>query len=382
VVVRRAPIAAILVVLPAAAAGCSSSESALAAGDAGVDATAAPPPPAPVDAGADVVEAGIDCGTDVLGDGLTKHLACAGLYADLAAKTVAPANRAYTPGLVFWSDGADKQRWVSLPAGATIDATDPDAWRLPVGTKLWKEFAVAGKRIETRLFAKTAAGWKHTTYRWNDAETDAVRKDAGETVALPGRTPFEVPSTSQCDYCHAAQEEPVLGFDAVSLGAAGAKGVTLATLAAEGKLVPAPAATTVTIPDDETGKAAAALGWLHANCGGCHVDHLGAGAYGSALRMRLRASELATAASAKELPAYLTGYCKPSERVNPDTGAFYTFIAGGSPSTSLASILAHARAAPGKESIVTQMPPIVTHVADEAGVALLDAWIGALPACP
>lgn len=377
---RRADVATLLLAL-AVGAGCSSSETAAAPSDAGADATVAPPPP-PVDAGADVVEAGIDCAKDVLGDGLAQHLACAGLYADVAAKTVAPENRAYTPGLVFWSDGADKQRWVALPPGGAIDTSSFDEWKLPVGTKLWKEFAIAGKRIETRLFAKTAAGWKHTTYRWNDAQTDAVRKDAGETVALVGRAPFEVPSTSQCDYCHAAHEEPVLGFDAVSLGVSGAAGVTLASLAAEGRLSAPPPKTALAIPEDETGKAAAAVGWLHANCGGCHVDHLGAGAYGSPLRMRVRASELLTATSAKELAAYVTGWCKPSERVNPNTGAFYMFIAGGSPSTSLASVLAHARAAPGQESIVTQMPPIVTHVADAAGVALLDAWIAALPACP
>lgn len=363
------------VVLALLLTACSSSESAVATpADAGTDATS---PPVVVDAGADVdaAEAGVGCATDVELDGLPKHLSCTDFFtAD---------KKAFTPGVVFWSDGAEKQRWIVLPAGAKIDITSFDEWKLPEGTELWKEFAIGGKKIETRLYKKLPAGWKHTTYRWDDAQTEAVRKDAGETIALSGRTPYEVPTTSQCDYCHAAHEEPVLGFDAVSLGVATAQGVTLATLAAEGRFSATPPATALVVPDDTTTKAAAAMGWMHANCGSCHVDRVGAGGYGSTFRMRLSATQLLTATSATELPAYVTGYCKPSERVDPNTAAFYRYLSGGAggPASSLASILAHARATPGQESVLNQMPPLVTHVVDDAGVGLLDAWIGALPVC-
>lgn len=330
----------------------------------------------PLDAGMDATEAGVDCATDVQLDGLPKHLQCTDFFT--------AEKKAFTPGFVFWSDGAEKQRWVVFPPGGKIDVTSFDEWKLPVGIELWKEFAIDGKKIETRLYKKLASGWKHTTYRWNDAQTEAVRKDSGDTVALAGRTPFEVPTTSQCDYCHAAHEEPVLGFDAVSLGVPTAQGVTLATLAAEDRFVTAPPATTLTVPDDTTGKAAAAAGWMHANCGSCHVDRVGAGGYGSTFRMRLSATQLLTATSATELAAYTTGYCKDSERVDPNTSQFYKYLNGGATAatTSLASILAHARAAPGQESVLNQMPPLVTHQPDTAGVALLDAWITALPVCP
>ena len=361
--------------------GCSSDDE----GEAPPDGGPAPDAGPPTDGGGDARDAAsIDCASDVGPDGLAKHLACTGLYADFATKKVADDHRPYTPGLVFWSDGADKQRFVFLPPGTTIDISTFDDWKLPVGTTLFKEFTVDGKKIETRLYAKTAAGWVHTTYRWNEAEDDAVRKDSGETVPRAG-TPYEVPTAAQCEYCHNAGTEPLLGFDAVSLGVASAKGVTLATLAAEGKLSAKPPATALVVPDDPTGKAAAAVGWLHGNCGGCHVAHAGAGAAGSPLKLRLHATELVPdggAPSTKSLSAYQTGYCKPSEREDPNTGAFYAFIAGAAPTSSIASILAHARAAPGQESIVTQMPPLVTHMPDTAGVALLDAWIAALPACP
>lgn len=352
-------------------AACSSSEATVTpAGDAGTPEAAPPNDAGPT---GDAAEAGVDCAVDVQGDGLPKHLACSDFFT--------AAKKSFTPGFVFWSDGAEKQRWVVFPPGAKIDITSFDEWKLPVGIELWKEFAIDGKKIETRLYTKLAAGWKHTTYRWNDAQTEAVRKDSGDTVILAGRTPFEVPATSQCDYCHAAHEEPVLGFDAVSLGVPSAQGVTLATLAADGLFATTPPATTLTVPDDTTTKAAAAMGWMHANCGSCHVERVGAGGYGSTFRMRLSATQLLTATSATELPAYTTGYCKPSERVDPNGGGFYKYIAGTAPASSLASILATARAAPGQESVLNQMPPLVTHVPDTAGVALLDAWITALPVC-
>jgi hypothetical protein len=98
--------------------------------------------------------------------------------------------------------------------------------------------------------------------------------------------------------------------------------------------------------------------------------------------MRLTATQLLGATSATSLSAYVTGYCKASERVDPMSGGFYDYVAGASPTSSLASILAAARATPGTESVLNQMPPVVTHLPDTAGVALLDAWIAALPACP
>ena len=47
-----------------------------------------------------------------------------GLYA--APGVVAARNLAYAPQYPLWTDGAAKRRWIRLPAGATIDAADPD----------------------------------------------------------------------------------------------------------------------------------------------------------------------------------------------------------------------------------------------------------------
>lgn len=334
------------------------------------------------DTGPAPTDAGPDCSSET--DDLPLHLACASLYDDIAAKSVRPDHRSFAPALSFWSDGADKERFVYLPAGTVIDATDVDEWIYPIGTELWKEFKVGGARLETRVFKKTAAGWKRTTYRWNADETDATRLDTGERVELPGRTPLSIPTAQQCDECHLGRKEPVLGFRALEMGFANARGATLSSLIAEGRLSPPPPSSPIAIPDDGTGLAPPALLWLHMNCGHCHNDNPTAAAFGSTLKMSIRATQLigdAGVLSARDLATFTTGVCKDSERDSP-SGGKYLYIAGGDPTQSLAAILLGSRATPGMEGIVNQMPPLATHVVDEAGQKLVNDWISALTPCP
>jgi hypothetical protein len=73
-----------------------------------------------------------------------------GLYSDFETLEVDPDHLAFSPQYPLWTDGAGKRRWISLPPGTTIDGSDPDAWRFPVGTRFWKEFSFNGQRVETR----------------------------------------------------------------------------------------------------------------------------------------------------------------------------------------------------------------------------------------
>jgi len=349
-------------------------------GDAAIDTT-----PSPLDAGVDARPAR-DCAADRDPDGVYRHLDCAGLYADVASRTLAPGRLPYKPALEFWSDGAAKTRFVYLPPGTTIDVTEADEWTFPIGTELWKEFSVAGKRIETRLFTKAAADdWKHTAYRWNADETDAVRKDEGDKVpsATPGAPPYEVPTTTQCTLCHGGRKEPVLGFDALSLGLAGATGQTLAVLASAGKLSPAPATTSFTLPDDGTTKAAAAMGWLHANCGSCHNRSSGAAGQFTGLYTLIRPSHLAPDGGppdAKTLDAYTSAVRVTSLRQDLDAGAPFVRIVPGDPGASLVAILSGRRvAATADPDPNVQMPPVVTRLPDTTGHAALTEWIAAIP---
>jgi hypothetical protein len=351
----------------------------------------------PVDAGpdgqtADVItqpeaatdaSTGIDCTKDEQVDGVMGHLQCTGLYSSFETKTVAADAKPYTPGVQFWSDGAEKSRFLYLPPGAKIDIADFDEWSFPNGTKVWKEFRLGTKRIETRLYFKAKDAWRHTTYRWNDAETDAVRKDNGEKVPVAGKPPYEVPNTGQCNVCHDGRKEPLLGIDAVSLGIATAQGVTLASLAAEGRFSTTPPKTSITIPDDGTGKSAAALGWLHANCGSCHNNSSGSGAFFTGLFFLLRPSQLAPdggVGTVQSLDSYKTAVGVNSARTNPDGGAPYVRIVKGDPASSIASILSGRRVPITEEPNPSfQMPPLVTRVPDTQGHALLDSWITVIP---
>ncbi|MDB4933922.1 MAG: hypothetical protein JWP87_894 [Labilithrix sp.] len=368
-------------------AGCSSDESGVVSDppDAAVPETApqdqyVPPPDA-----ADAAKPKRDCAADLDADGIHEHLDCAGLYSDFDSKTVAPENKPYTPGVQFWSDGAEKSRFLYLPPGTKIDITDFDEWKFPNGTRVFKEFKLGGKRIETRMFLKVKDVWQHTTYRWNDAETDAVRKDSGEKVAVAGKPAYEIPSSTNCDYCHMGRKDQLLGIEAVSLGIATAQGVTLASLTAEGRLSAMPPATTMAIPDDGTTKAAPALGWLHANCGSCHNANPSAAAnfLATPLRFLLKGTELtndAVPSTVTNLDAYKTAVGVVSSRQDVDAGTSYVRIVKNDPSASLVSILSGRRVVPPDEpNAVVQMPPVVTRVVDAQGHALLDAWITAMP---
>lgn len=370
-------------------AGCSDDPTPAAPADAGADApveAAPPPPPPPVDAGTDA-RAPIDCAKDKAPDGVMNHLECAGLYSDFANKVVATENREYKPGVELWSDGAVKRRWVFLPAGSKIDTSDMNEWVLPVGTRLYKEFKLDGKLVETRLYFKEAADtWKHTSYRWSADERDAVRKDEGEKIPRGAGPVYEVPNTLQCDGCHDGRKDRALGFDAVSLGLPTATGVTLATLVNEGRLTAPPDATQVTLPDDGSGKAAAALGWLNVNCGSCHNANPTSGAFFTNLYFLLKPSQVLMAGGASlpvdQLDSYVTSVGVVTTRPIPDAGAgeFFERIKKNDPDRSLAAFLSGQRVPPpGEPSGTQQMPPLITRVVDTAGHKALTDWIQAMP---
>ena len=384
--------------------GCSSSETPSATPDAGpvavpdanvIDTSLPPVGDDAADAGApdastddapveaDVPDSGFDCTTDADPNALPNDLRCTGLYSDWDAKTVATAVRPYTPGYVLWSDGAVKTRFIYLPPGATIDSTDMDDWVFPVGTKVWKEFRLGTQRIETRLFAKIAApvgqaSWMWTTYRWSVDESTATKLDGGETDVVGGNTStYEVPSHNQCTQCHGGRKDLILGFDAIGLGASGAAGVTLATLAGQGFLSTAPPAALL-IPEDSSGQARPALGWLHANCGAaCHNPSGGALAKGTGLFLKVSATQIITGNGATHVED-LTSY-KTAVNVVPQMQNFasqgYLRIKPGDASKSLIPVLDGSRNVSG----VPQMPPIISHMVDTTGVAAVSGWINAMP---
>lgn len=216
-----------------------------------------------------------------------QRLADTGLYALDRPGVVDESNRSFTPQYPLWSDGATKRRWVHLPPGSTIDATNADAWEFPAGTRFWKEFSFRGRKVETRMLWKASRDrWIAASYLWNGAGTDAVLAPAGGVAGIvslaPGRS-HSIPALSDCAACHGSERFRPLGFNALQLstdrdphaihGEPLAPGMlTLATLVTERLISPTRFDTLQPPPRIATSRAdtRAALGYLSANCGSCH----------------------------------------------------------------------------------------------------------------
>lgn len=286
---------------------------------------------------------------------LPDALSGTGLYSDIATKTLTPGVIAFTPRFPLWSDGAEKQRWLALPDGATIDASDVDSWRFPEGTKAWKEFAIDGVPVETRMIEKIgpdAADWAALAYRWDGADATAVR-DGQNNVS---GTSHDIPTAEECVACHGGRSSFLLGFSAVQL--AGTEGVSVESLVADGLLAPAPGP--ISAPADDE----AALGYLHANCSHCHNPDRAVGGLGKArcydpnlkLDWTLPAAVLS---SASDAPALKTGKDQ---------------LGGGGQWSEVLERMSDRN----QSEEFASMPPLGTERADDDGVALLKAWIDGL----
>jgi hypothetical protein len=313
-------------------------------------------------------------------DGQPDSLECTGLYSNFASKAIAKGVRPYAPASPLWSDGSEKERWVYLPAGKKIDTSDMAKWVFPEGTKLFKQFSVGGKRIETRIYEKREAtgSWAHATYVWSSDGSSATRVTGGMSVTLSGNLGtftggkiYHVPAQRDCNECHDGQAEQVLGFEAVSLGLPGATGVTLKSLVDDKLLTTAPARSELMIGDDGTGAAAPALAWLHINCGmSCHNERSDATGQLTMMYLELDPAQL-DGRSAKEFDAWKTtvGVAAKTQR-----WVGRKRIAPGNPAGSLLYTLITSRA--GKND---QMPPLATTVVDTMHNAQVQTWISKLP---
>jgi hypothetical protein len=316
------------------------------------------------------------CAAPPVGE-LPADVFCTGLYADHDPTKHASDVKPYTPGVTLWSDGADKQRYLFLPQGTQIDTSDMDSWKFPVGTKAWKEFRFGGKLVETRLFWKTdTMNWASGTYIWDEANTSAALDTSPKPTLLT--TGYEIPTAKDCGKCHHGGADKLLGVEAVALSLPTAVGVTLDTLARSNSLSNLPAETTASLPEDATGKAGAALGYLHANCGmPCHSTR-GLGEE-TMLVLRIRAGELIpvggmapTGVDARATDAYLATVGKP-----PTTASVAQQFPGddritpGHHDQSLVWQLPHRRG-------TYQMPPLVSHVVDDVGTQKVADWIDAM----
>jgi hypothetical protein len=306
------------------------------------------------------------------------RLSDTGLYADFAAREVAPGNLAFSPQYPLWTDGAAKRRWIRLPPGTAIDASDPDAWVFPAGTRFWKEFSFAGRPVETRMIERLPDGaWRYAAYAWSaDGREATLVAERGQRAAfdLGGGRSHAIPGVADCKVCHESRATPILGFSLLQLspdrdpGAPHAEpqpapGVDLAWLVRAGLLTGLPPSLLAAPPRiaARTPVERAALGYLHGNCGHCHSGDSKLANVGLFLRH---------APGAAAEPGVATTVAQPIKDAAPGQGPDTAVrIAPGHPERSgLAERMASRWAA-------AQMPPLGTTLVDEAALDLVRRWI-------
>ena len=307
---------------------------------------------------------------------LPPRLSDTGLFVE-GSHTIRAENMLYAPQYPLWSDGASKRRWLYLPPGSAIDATDPDIWDFPIGTRLWKEFSQE-RPIETRFIERLADGsWQYATYVWNADGTDALLAPAEgipdhQARAAPnGRYP--IPSREDCLACHEGAVVPVLGIGALQLSPDRDENsvhaephdpanLTLADFVARGSVTNLPKALVDTPPRIQASSPTerAALGYLHANCGHCHNN---AGPL-TLLDLVLAQSVGKEHASKDDVLRTLVG--KPSDFQM--SGANLRVVPG-EPRHSVLTLRMRARDA------LSQMPPLGIQTSDHDAIALIERWI-------
>ena len=135
----------------------------------------------------------------------------------------------YSVNVPLWSDGAEKDRFIVLPAGATVEWKDKESWEFPVGTVIVKTFLLQTdeqnpkelRRLETRLWLHNPRGWEGFTYLWNEEQTEAhLMGDWPVTQQFDVKTPtgkvkqtWYFPSRSDCQACHTHNAGFVLGLN-------------------------------------------------------------------------------------------------------------------------------------------------------------------------
>ena len=296
-----------------------------------------------------------------------------GLFADAETLTVDAAHLAFAPQYPLWTDGATKRRWISLPPGSAIDASDPDAWVFPVGTRLWKEFSFEGKRVETRTMERQADGqWLYAAYAWSADESSAQLVPAGGkrgAYPLGGGRSHTIPGVNDCKVCHQGARSEVLGFGLIQLTPprdpnalhADAAGVDVNALIARGLLVGlSPSARAVRWTAMSATERAAA-GYLHGNCGHCHNEQGPLRNLGLFLRQTAAGGSERAIASTFDQPVKKPAPGLPADAVlriepqHPDRSALLKRIASRYPPL--------------------QMPPLGTELVDRQAVDLLTRWI-------
>ncbi len=148
-----------------------------------------------------------------------------GVFDDVRSLRTRKGLLPYDLVVAFWSDGAKKSRWVSVPGKVGFSAGD--SWTFPAGTVFVKTFELvtdqasnAARRLETRLLVRDNAGGVYgVVYKWRADGSDADLLSGSQTEDIyvkssEGGTHAQTwyyPSREDCMACHTAAAGGVLG---------------------------------------------------------------------------------------------------------------------------------------------------------------------------
>ncbi len=273
----------------------------------------------------------------------------------------------------LWSDGAVKQRWMSIPEEAQIVAEADGDLDFPVGTVLVKSFAFDDTPVETRLLIRHSdGGWAGYSYEWLDDGSDAVLLETGKTKVLPNGLTWTFPSRTQCLICHTSAAGFALGPELAQLNSmfeypsTGRTANQIDTLKQVGVLddprerpsdqLPALAAAS----DSDRATEERARSYLHANCSGCHRP---GGPTQALIDLRFFVSNADM------------NVCN----VTPDLGNLNIEHAALLVSGSVDRSILYQRMSRRDEY---QMPPLGTSIADMDALQVLQTWILNEQPCP
>jgi len=282
----------------------------------------------------------------------------------------------YEVNVSLYSDGASKVRFVHVPEGSALHATE-DRWAVPTGSYLVKTFfyprdardpSLGRRLLETRFLVKQTNGYAYSTYVWNDEQTDAVASGGNldlsvswiDANGIEHDGDYHVPGLTLCDSCHRGR---ALGLRnrQMARGEAGAADDQIAQLVAAGVLDEAPEIREPLV--DPFGSAPLddrARSYLDANCAHCHARD------GSAASTKLYWAREATDAAG--LPR-----CRSTATVD---GRDRVLVPGRPRESEFLARMT-------SSDPFVRMPRGPSRVPDGAGLAVLSEWVRAMPGgCP
>ena len=314
-----------------------------------------------------------------VGTPLPPTLADTGAFRDPATLTPQPGIVPYDLNVPFWSDGALKRRWFSVPDTSSRIGFNRDGnWQFPAGSIWVKHFdleltnGVPGsrRRLETRFIVKTTNDLYGVTYRWDETQKNAtlvpeVGLDETFVIHDGGMTRTQVwhyPGRAECLTCHTAEGGGALGFNTpqlnrdfdsgdgaenqiLALNRAGYFSNAVTGLQTLRALVPA---------TDRTASAEARVrSYLAAKCSQCHQP---GGPTPAAFDARITT------------PTSLAGLINGHLNVSGGGDSFHVISPGAPEFSEMLERISNR----GPE----QMPPLASNVVDTNAVALLTEWIG------